>query len=83
MNIYKCDKLERYTYSKEVLEKRDKNWFENEFRNLTMELIERANQTTLYSSENEELFQEKKENELEIRRRIMQLTNFLLEKNFD
>lgn len=83
MNIYKCDKLERYTYSKEVLEKRDKNWFENEFRSLTMELIERANQTTLYSSENEELFQEKKENELEIRRRIMQLTNFLLEKNFD
>lgn len=83
MNIYKCDKLERYTYSKEVLEKRDKNWFENEFRSLTMELIERANQTTLFSSESEELFYEKKENELEIRRRIMQLTNFLLEKNFD
>lgn len=83
MNRYKCDKLERYVYNKEVLKTRDRNWFENEFRNLTMELIERANQTTLYSSENEELFQEKKENELEIRRRIMQLTNFLLEKNFD
>lgn len=83
MNRYKCDKLERYVYSKEVLETQDKNWFENEFRSLTMELIERANQTTLFSSENEELFYEKKENELEIRRRIMQLTNFLLEKNFD
>lgn len=83
MYRYKCDKLERYVYSKEVLKTRDKNWFENEFRSLTMELIERANQTTLFSSENEELFYEKKENELEIRRRIMQLTNFLLEKNFD
>lgn len=83
MHRYKCDKLERYVYSEEVLKTRDRNWFENEFRSLTMELIERANQTTLYSSENEELFQEKKENELEIRRRIMQLTNFLLEKNFD